>query len=236
MTIAKDVKIQVELNPAEVAAYRLIGYENRMLAHRDFDDDSKDAGEIGAGHAVTALYEIVPAGDSDDLGTLRVRYKEPEGSTSEALEHELRDHGTTRIDRTSTDFRFAAAVAWFGRLLHDPDEAPAAEWAGTRSLALGAVGADPMCRRHELVQLVGTAAGLAGRPLSTTLAACTPDPSPRPPPGATRPPASSRSEAAPSEDGVTPALWLEVLHLLPPLLALPLFVMAIRDPYRRRRR
>src|SRR5690606_25112005 len=105
MTIAKDVKIQVEFNPAEIAAYRLVGYENRTLAHRDFNDDTKDAGEIGAGHTVTALYEVVPVGQgtapevdplkyqdeggalrpaagSGELMTVKLRYKQPTGSTS----------------------------------------------------------------------------------------------------------------------------------------------------------
>ena len=110
MTIAKDVKIQVEFNPATVGAYRLIGYENRMLRNEDFNDDKKDAGEIGAGHSVTALYEIVPAGgeveapavdplkyqrhrpssatraaSSDELMTVKLRYKAPDGDTSRLL-------------------------------------------------------------------------------------------------------------------------------------------------------
>ena len=114
VTIAKDVKIQVEFNPAKVAAYRLIGYENRVLRNEDFNDDHKDAGEIGAGHTVTALYEIVPVGvslegtggdlddlkyqtvrprsgvDGDEWLTVQLRYKEPDGTTSRLLTHPVR--------------------------------------------------------------------------------------------------------------------------------------------------
>ncbi len=141
VTIAKDVKIQVEFNPAMAAGYRLIGYENRMLAKEDFNDDTKDAGEIGAGHTVTALYEIIPAGeepelsdvdplkyqlanpspelvDNDELMTVKVRYKLPAEDTSTKLEHAVFDEGAT-IEAASEDFRFAAAVASFGMLLRN---------------------------------------------------------------------------------------------------------------------
>ncbi|GJM25915.1 MAG: hypothetical protein DHS20C16_23300 [Phycisphaerae bacterium] len=141
VTIAKDVKIQVEFNPAIAAAYRLIGYENRMLAKEDFNDDTKDAGEIGAGHTVTALYEIVPAGevpelsdvdplkyqsttpspeliDNDELMTVKVRYKLPDEDKSTKLEHAVLDEGAT-IEDASDDFRFAAAVASFGMILRN---------------------------------------------------------------------------------------------------------------------
>ncbi|MCB1797134.1 MAG: DUF3520 domain-containing protein, partial [Candidatus Competibacteraceae bacterium] len=119
VTIAKDVKIQIEFNPSEVSAYRLIGYENRILAAQDFNDDTKDAGEIGAGHTVTALYEIIPAGadsevnvppidelkyqqkpapaaaatDSGELLTLKIRYKQPDGDTSKLLSFPITDNG-----------------------------------------------------------------------------------------------------------------------------------------------
>ena len=148
VTIAKDVKIQVEFNPAKVARYRLIGYENRALKSEDFNNDKVDAGEIGAGHAVTALYEIVPVGaehkspDSapapidelkyqtgaaagkppaavaEELLTVKVRYKEPAGDTSRRLEFPLHDFGA-RFAAASVDFKFAAAVAGFGMLLRE---------------------------------------------------------------------------------------------------------------------
>jgi len=139
-TIAKDVKIQVEFNPAKVSSYRLVGYENRVLAAEDFKDDRKDAGEIGAGHTVTALYEIVPAGvkavdelryqqDSvvivppsglvaDELFNLKLRYKAPEGDTSALLEFPY-NKGTESFEAMSGDFKFAAAVAGFGMMLRD---------------------------------------------------------------------------------------------------------------------
>jgi len=140
-TIAKDVKIQVEFNPAEVQAYRLIGYENRLLAAEDFNDDTKDAGEIGAGHCVTALYEVVPHGVEleipgvdplryqtegqvagsalgGELLNLKLRYKRPEGATSTLLETPVVD---TQADfqELSGETRFAAAVAGFGMILRD---------------------------------------------------------------------------------------------------------------------
>ena len=141
MTIAKDVKIQVEFNPAQVAAFRLIGYENRVLAHQDFNDDKKDAGEIGADHTVTALYEVVPAGGavptikgdelkyqarpqptpaaaSGELLTVKLRYKQPSGTTSQLLETAVRDGGG-KIEGANAEFRFTAAVAEFGMLLRD---------------------------------------------------------------------------------------------------------------------
>ena len=139
VTIAKDVKIQVEFNPLAVEAYRLIGYENRLLAAQDFNDDTKDAGEIGAGHTVTAFYEIVPAGETVDLPsvdplkyqdvgeasdaaasgelmTVKLRYKQPDGDVSRLIEMPVVDGGAT-LDQSSDDFAFAAAVASFGMLL-----------------------------------------------------------------------------------------------------------------------
>ena len=138
-TVAQDVKIQVEFNPLEVASYRLIGYENRALAARDFEDDSKDAGEIGAGHRVTALYELVPADGiaaegevkplryqnqrnasgaafSGELGEVRVRYKRPGTTTSQLVQEVVKDPGTSFLD-ADLDTRFAASVAAFGMLL-----------------------------------------------------------------------------------------------------------------------
>jgi Ca-activated chloride channel family protein len=138
VTIAKDVKLQVDFNPAKVAAYRLIGYENRLLAAQDFNDDTKDAGEIGAGHTVTALYEIVPVGDeldlpvvegskyvepsapldqgSDELLTVRVRYKAPDGEQSTRFDYPVIDSGAD-LEQASNDFRFAAALAGYGMIL-----------------------------------------------------------------------------------------------------------------------
>ncbi len=127
VTIAKDVKLQVEFNPAQVASYRLIGYEDRLLKKEDFNNDAVDAGEIGAGHTVTALYEIVPSENSKPetrnpkpaaLLTLKVRYKEPAGTVSLKREFPLTDDGA-RFAAASADFKFAAAVAEFGMILRD---------------------------------------------------------------------------------------------------------------------
>jgi Ca-activated chloride channel family protein len=145
MTIAKDVKIQVEFNPARVASYRLIGYEKRLLRKEDFNNDKVDAGEIGAGHTVTALYEVVPAGGgatdpaasvppvdplkygtnrtdttngSGEMVTVKLRHKTPEGETSELTERSFTDNGS-RFENAAPDLKFAAAVAEFGMLLRD---------------------------------------------------------------------------------------------------------------------
>ena len=140
ITVAKDVKFQVEFNPAYVSEYRLIGYENRALNNEDFEDDKKDAGEIGAGHNVTVLYEIVPAKDdsysgdnlkyqsssltkealeSDEWLTLSVRYKEPKGITSKLLNYNIGSNCYT--DKPSNDFLFAASVAEFAMMLRHSD-------------------------------------------------------------------------------------------------------------------
>ena len=141
MTIAKDVKLQLEFNPRKVEAYRLIGYENRVLEHRDFNDDRKDAGELGAGHTVTALYEVIPAGmrvpeptvdglkyqapaaltaaaDTEEFVTVKLRYKAPDADRSRLLEVPVQDGGS-EFARATGDFRFAACVAAFGMLLRD---------------------------------------------------------------------------------------------------------------------
>ncbi len=178
VTIAKDVKIQVEFNPAEVASYRLIGYENRLLHTRDFNDDTRDAGEIGAGHAVTALYEIVPAGETagvppvdplkyqetverdgagtgGELLTLKVRYKTPQASTSRLLEMPIVDDGTAK---TSDDFRFAAAVAGFGMLLRGSEHlGDRFDLGRVEELARESLGEDSGGYRTEFVDLVGAA-------------------------------------------------------------------------------
>jgi Ca-activated chloride channel family protein len=180
VTIAKDVKIQVEWNPAQVAGYRLIGYENRLLRAEDFDDDAKDAGEIGAGHTVTALYEVVPAGlpldrpgvplkyqapalssaaGSGEVMTVKLRYKQPEGDTSRLLSRAVlaREAG-----RGSERLRFAAAVAAFGMLLRESEHRGRADWAMVRELASEARGRDEGGYRGEFLALVESASALAG--------------------------------------------------------------------------
>ncbi len=178
VTIAKDVKIQVEFNPAQVSEYRLIGYETRALANEDFNNDKVDAGEIGAGHTVTALYEITPAGSggelndplrygtsaepaavSDELGFLKLRYKTPEGDTSQLLTTPIgKDLVVTDLNAASNDQRFAAAVAAFGQKLKGSNYGETMGWQDIADLANGAKGADEDGYRGELVQLIKTAA------------------------------------------------------------------------------
>lgn len=183
VTIAKDVKIQVEFNPAIVGAYRLIGYENRMLRKEDFNDDTKDAGEIGAGHTVTALYEIVPAGQaipaapgvdplkyqaptqeapaasSGEMMTVKLRYKEPDGETSQLLEFPITDEGRT-LGKSTPDFRFAAAVAAFGMILRDSPYKGVSTPDFVAELAGEGLGDDAHGYRAEFVTLVQRAATL----------------------------------------------------------------------------
>jgi len=185
VTIAKDVKIQIEFNPATVGAYRLIGYENRVLAAEDFDNDEKDAGEIGAGHTVTALYELVPAGveveglkyqsnsegekkdvkltraaKTGELLTLALRYKKPAEDKSKRIEFPLKD-SKTKFNRSSKDFQFAAAVASFGMLLRNSEHCGSATLSATEEIAGGAIGKDPNGYRAEFLELVRKAEGLA---------------------------------------------------------------------------
>jgi Ca-activated chloride channel family protein len=166
VTIAKDVKIQVEFNPSRVSAYRLIGYENRALRNRDFHDDRKDAGEIGAGHTVTALYEIVPAdadggqsGGAPELLTVRIRAKAPDGDVSRLIERPLVDRGHDVSD-ASGEFRFAAAVAAFGMLLRDSPDRGDANCAAVLELAQANLGSDPGGYRQEFLDLVRKAQAL----------------------------------------------------------------------------
>jgi Ca-activated chloride channel homolog len=178
-TIARDVKIQVEFNPAVVAEYRLIGYENRALAREDFANDKVDAGEIGAGHNVTALYEIAlagsggerieplryggkpKAGGGDEIAHLRLRYKEPDGNTSQLIERPIRRSELKReLAASSEDFRFAAAVAGFGQLLRGGRYTAAWTWSDVLELARDARGADAEGWRGEFVQLVQLAQSL----------------------------------------------------------------------------
>jgi Ca-activated chloride channel homolog len=176
VTIAKDVKLQLEFNPSAVKAFRLIGYENRVLAHQDFNDDKKDAGDIGAGHTVTALYEIVPAGvdievpgvdplkyqeptrptaraKSDEVLTLKLRHKQPDADRSTLMEVTLKDEGRA-FEGTSTDFRFAAAVASFGMVLRDSPYKGSADLAKALKWAKASLGPDEGSLRAEFVTLV----------------------------------------------------------------------------------
>lgn len=175
-TIAKDVKLQIEFNPAQVAGYRLIGYENRLLADEDFADDTKDAGELGAGHTVTALYEIIPAGvesefladagelkyqqpqlnsrAASDWCTIKLRYKEPKNSKSELLE--LVVDGKQGTGATASDnFYWSAAVAEWGMLLRESEFKGAANWEHCRTLAEKAKGHDRNGYRAEMIDLIG---------------------------------------------------------------------------------
>ena len=202
VTVAKDVKVQVEFNPAVVGAYRLIGYENRLLRKQDFTDDRVDAGEIGAGHTVTALYEVVPVGATaalslagteplkyrrtegggrraddggrraDDGGqtaesskpgtlnsellTVKIRYKEPDGSVSQRLEFPLTDRGTTWAD-ASDDFKFAASVAGFGMILRESPYKGTATLAAVAEWARQGLGSDAGGQRNEFLGLVSRA-------------------------------------------------------------------------------
>jgi Ca-activated chloride channel homolog len=183
VTIAKDVKIQVEFNPKEVAAYRLIGYEDRILRDRDFNDDTKDAGDVGAGHTVTALYEVVPRGQainvpgvdelkyqekptltpsaaSGEMMTVKLRYKEPQGETSKLLSVVVRDSRES-IRSASANLRFSAAVAAFGMLLRDSRYKGTATYGDVMDLASNAKGEDSDGYRAEFLTLVEKASGLS---------------------------------------------------------------------------
>ena len=183
LTVAKDVKLQVEFNPQHVRAYRLIGYENRLLANEHFNDDTKDAGEIGAGHTVTALYEIVPAGvegtielhepdslryqrraatvapASDELAYVKLRFKRPDSDVSQLRQLPLRVLAQT----PSEDFRFAAAVASFGMLLRNSPHRGAATYSDVIEQALASLGDDRNGYRTEFARLVEVAQRLGDR-------------------------------------------------------------------------
>ena len=186
VTIARDVKIQVEFNPSEVAAYRLIGYENRKLANEDFKDDTKDAGEIGAGHTVTALYELIPAsGDvaalapaidelryqkeatllepskSGELMTVKLRYKKPDSDTSIPVSFPATDGKQAFADATE-DFRFATAVAGFGMLLRSSEHVGNWTLSNVQQVAEGSKGNDPHGLRREFIEIVRQAGQLRG--------------------------------------------------------------------------
>jgi Ca-activated chloride channel family protein len=187
VTIAKDVKIQIFFNPAKVAGWRLIGYENRVLRREDFDDDTKDAGEIGAGHSVTALYELVPVGgdvpapateenpfvapaapapDAASKGPLflRLRYKQPDGEKSTRIRADAPGTGEPqRFEDMDADFQWAAAVAGFGMLLRDSPHKGQCSWALVDEIASAARGEDTGGYRAEFLQLVRLATALSTR-------------------------------------------------------------------------
>ncbi|GAC1463748.1 MAG: hypothetical protein NVSMB9_01570 [Isosphaeraceae bacterium] len=170
VTVAKDVKFQLAFNPARVGSYRLIGYENRLLAAEDFANDAKDAGEVGAGHHVTALYELVPPNKKTTLGgnveaepqtlTVKVRYKRPDEETSRPFEVKVADQGTD-FSRSSSDFKFASAVAGFGMVLRQSPHKGTLTYGGVLEIAGSALGDDPSGYRAEFVSLVRKAQTLA---------------------------------------------------------------------------
>ena len=188
-TIAKDVKLQIEFNPAKVKGYRLIGYENRMLAKEDFNNDKKDAGELGSGHTVTALYELIPPGaevpgmtsvdslryqatakavttthaqHADELMTVKLRYKQPDSEESSLLSYPIKGAAIS-IEHASENFRFAASVAAFGMLLRNSEYKGDATYYFARSLAKEAVGRDAEGYRKEFIELVDAAAAIIRR-------------------------------------------------------------------------
>lgn len=184
MTIAQDAKVQLFFNPATVAGWRQIGYENRRLNREDFNDDTKDAGDLGAGHACTVLYEIVPAGvavpagsdpnpflpkpadvapehlrgaDAHLLCRLRLRYKQPNGGASQLLEQDVSD----QVGDPDGDLRFASAVAGFGMLLRSSPYAGSLTWDQVERLARANRGEDASGQRSEFIKLVEMASSLA---------------------------------------------------------------------------
>jgi Ca-activated chloride channel homolog len=174
-TIAKDVKLQLEFNPTKVQAYRLIGYENRLLKSEDFNNDKKDAGELGSGHTVTALYEIIPVGvksdvyniddlkyqkstiktdgASDELLTIKLRYKKPDSDVSKLITHPLKDSQKS-FDATSNNFRWSASVAGFGMLLRDSEYIKDLSYERVAEIAQSARGKDDEGYRAEFVNMV----------------------------------------------------------------------------------
>jgi len=181
--VAKDMKIQVEFNPAKVQAYRLIGYEKRALKAEDFNNDKKDAGELGSGHTVTALYELIPPGVKADLPdvdalkyqktapaetaqdkellTVKVRYKDPDGTQSKLLTRPLIEESRAWAE-AAPDFKFAAAAAGFGMLLRGSAFAGDLTYAKVAGLAQSGAGKDPDGYRGEFLRLVEKARLLKG--------------------------------------------------------------------------
>ena len=186
VTVASDVKIQVEMNPIEIESYRLLGYENRLLRAEEFDEDKADAGELGAGQTVTAFYEVVPArrgaalagarlkyqgaapltgaAHGGELMTLKVRYKPNGQSNSELGSWPVRDDARAGLEATSRDFRFASAVVAFGLSLRASPYRGQATYGLARDLAAGALAPDADEHRRELLAMVGRAQSLAGKP------------------------------------------------------------------------
>jgi len=181
-TIAKDVKIQVEFNPSVVQAYRLIGYENRRLNDEDFNDDKKDAGELGSGHTVTALYEVIPTGvdsefvknidplkyqeksnpialDADELLTVKFRYKEPEGSKSKLITQVVKNE----VRKSGDNLNWSMAVAGFGMLLRDSEFKGDITYASVLEMAKGSKGKDAFGYRREFIELVDLARSMSPR-------------------------------------------------------------------------
>jgi Ca-activated chloride channel family protein len=182
LTIASDVKIQVEFNPALVSEYRLIGYENRLLNREDFSNDKVDAGDIGAGHTVTALYEIVLAGtggerisnlryttkqgrahsNTGELAFVKLRYKQPGESRSVELSRAISSEALNdSIDNSSDDLRFAASVAGFGQILQGGTYTGGWSYSDALALARNSRGADPHGYRSEFVHLIELAQSLS---------------------------------------------------------------------------
>ena len=170
-TVAKDVKLQLEFNPQYVKEYRLVGYENRALANEDFEDDKKDAGEIGAGHTVTALYELIPAkgattdglryqkqvkeGFANELAFLKIRYKDPVVKDAKSVEESTPiPFSLTDLTQTDDDYRFAAAVAEWGMLLRNSKYKAKSSYKQVIDLAKNAIGKDEEGYRKEFIRLV----------------------------------------------------------------------------------
>ena len=189
-TIAKDVKLQIEFNPAKVKSYRLIGYENRMLKSEDFNNDKKDAGELGSGHSVTALYEVIPVGVesnfelvdalkyqsvkkqetvqvtksdlSNEILTVKFRYKKPDGDVSKLIVHPLVDEHVS-LEKTSENFRWSAAVAGFGMILRESEYVKNFSAAEAIKLAQSAKGKDVEGYRIEFINLMKSTPAVAMR-------------------------------------------------------------------------
>lgn len=161
-TVAKDVKIQVEFNPNYVASYRLIGYENRLMANEDFRNDAKDAGELGAGHTITALYEITPsltAAATDAAAIVRLRYKQPTASTASELAYNV-DARSSMFGQSSGNLRWAASVAEFSMLLRNSEHKGTANYDHCEMMARQSAGRDPFGYRKEMIGLIGKAKSL----------------------------------------------------------------------------
>lgn len=191
-TIAKDVKLQIEFNPQRVQSYRLIGYENRLLNKEDFNNDKKDAGDLGSGHMVTALYEIIPVGvkssfkdsvddlkyqqkpseviarNTPELFTVKLRYKKPDGNTSKLIEKPVLDNSIDWVS-TSEDYRFAAAVAAYGMLLRNSEFMQETTYDKVIAWTKSAIGGDEEGYRNEFLQLVKTSALLSKESLTSKI-------------------------------------------------------------------